>query len=340
MFSPYSIRQPPTPSSGPPAFEIATALLNTDFVIIRANRPFEHIMFGGRDVRDRNIAELASPADGEGFQGIRNRLRAERESREPAYMPPIVQPGQDPVLRIPEADAEQYTQGFNDHTYNWRQTQLGPAAETFPARVRLAKATAYFVVVTLPSYRPIEQPPAPIPQPPPFSYGGPLMVGPPLRSPEPLLPAREQTMHSAPPKTPFTLQGPGPGPGPFMPPRYGPSYTYPPPPQPPVPFQQGAYPRYQPVAAPTMPSLPATRQTSAETTAFTPRPVPSGPAQPTGPAAFQLPPIAAGPATRAPGLSSIQPAEEGSSEEEEDGGSRFRSPRKRRRMGIDDVLQR
>ncbi|KAK1071850.1 hypothetical protein LTR74_002950 [Friedmanniomyces endolithicus] len=338
IFSPYSARQPPTPSTGPLAFEIATALLTTDLVIVRANRPFEHIMFGGRDVRDRNIAELASPADGEGFQSIRNRLRAEREAREPAYMPPMVQPGHDPLLRISEVEVEQYTQGFNVHTYTWRQTQLGPVAETFPARVRLAKASAYFIVVTLPSFHPVEQPPAPIPQPPPFSYGPPLMLGPPLGSPEPLLPSREQTMHSAPPMTPFALQGPGPP----MPPQYRPSYTYPPPAQPLGFFQQQGYPRYQ-LAAPTTttPRLPPSLPPS-ETAAFTPRPALLGPAQPLGTAALQLPPLAAGAPIRVAGapLSSGQPVEESSEEDEEEGGSGLRSSRKRRRMGIDDVLSR
>ncbi|KAK0828668.1 hypothetical protein B0A54_15481 [Friedmanniomyces endolithicus] len=287
-------------------------------------------MFGGRDVRDRNIAELASPADGEGFQSIRNRLRAEREAREPAYMPPMVQPGHDPLQRISEAEAEQYTQGFNVHTYTWRQSQLGPVAETFPARVRLAKASAYFIVVTLPSFHPVEQPPAPIPQPPPFSYGPPLMLGPPLGSPEPLLPPRERMMHSAPPITPFALQGPGPP----MPPQYRPSYTYPPPLQPQGPFQQQGFPRYQP-AAPTLttPRLPSTL-TPSETASFLPRPAPLGPAQPLGTAAMQLPPLALG------GPSSSQLVEEGSEEDEEEGGSGLRSPRKRRRMGIDDVLHR
>ncbi|KAK1090582.1 hypothetical protein LTR48_008016, partial [Friedmanniomyces endolithicus] len=174
--------------------------------------------------------------------------------------------------------------------------------------------------------------------PPPFSYGPPLMLGPPLGSPEPLLPSREQTMHSAPPMTPFALQGPGPP----MPAQYRPSYTYPPPAQPLGFFQQQGYPRYQPAApTTTTPRLPPSLPPS-ETAAFIPRPALLGPAQPLGTAALQLPPLAAGAPIRVAGApsSSGQPVEDGSEEDEEEGGSGLRSSRKRRRMGIDDVLHR
>ncbi|KAK3638638.1 hypothetical protein LTR56_012944 [Elasticomyces elasticus] len=330
MFSPYGMRQPP-PSTSLSGFELATALLNTDFVIIRANRPFEDIMFGGRNVRDRNIAELASPADGDSFQSIRNRLRAEREAREPAYMPPIIQPGQDPVLRIGETDAEQYTHGFNDNTYTWRQRQTGSSGETFPARVRLAKATAYFVVVTLPSFRPVEQSPAPlsIPRPQPFSYGGPLMVGPPLHSPEPMAP-RDQMMRSAPPMGHFALQSPAS----TMPPPYGSTYTYPPP-QPLMPFQQPGYVGY-PQADPSMMRLPATGPPTE--TRYTPWSHQMGMPQHVGTAAMYLPPMDMTSMMRPGGLMENQTGGDGASEEEYTGDGRPTG--KRRRMGIDDVLQR
>ncbi|KAK3073605.1 hypothetical protein LTR53_004660 [Teratosphaeriaceae sp. CCFEE 6253] len=339
MLSPYSIRPPPAPPTTRPAFEAATALLNTDLVIIRANRPFEQIMLSGRSVKDRNIADLAVPVDGENFQHIKNRLRAEREAREPAYMPPIVQPGQDPVLRIAEPEAEQYAQGFNDHTYTWRRSQFGASAETFPARVRLAKATAYFVVVTLPSFRPVDQPSPPVPQPPPFTYSGPLMAGPPLRSPEAFAPpVREPSIQYAAPIAPFSSQGPVP---PF-PTRPAPYYTYPPPPPPPMPPQQHGYPSFPSLTS--MPSGASAQPFPPAPTGFPPRSMMQDYAQrPTG-TAMQLPPLTAGPRTVATGPSAAQTSGDGSSEEgggEGEGADRrLGSPRKRRRIGIDDVLHR
>ena len=292
-------------------------------------------MLGGRSVRGRNIADLAIPVDGESFQHIKNRMRAEREAREPAYMPPIVQPGQDPVLGISETRAEQYTHGFNDHTYTWRQAQFGPMTQNFPARVRLAKANSYFVVVTLPSFRPVDQPPMPLPQPPPLTYGAPPpMAGPPLRSPELLGSAREAGMQRATLAAPFPFENPITQ----TPARPGPYYTWPPPqPTVPPPSQQ-AYPPYRSVA-PLTPRLPA-REPPAEATGFTPRSTPLNLAQPMGAATMQLPPLTAGPVTGGVGPSAPNIPGDQPTEEDEGEGRRLRSPRKRRRMGIDDVLQR
>lgn len=340
--SPFSAQQPPTPSTGRFGYEVATAFLNLDFIIMKANRAFEQIMMGGQDVQGRQIADIAASADNEGFHAIRNRLRAERESREPAYMPPILHPGQDPVEGVSETDVDQFTRGFSDHTYIWTHGQLGAAAQRFPARVRLAKASTYFVVITLPSFRPVDlarlQPSAPI-------YGGPLVPGPPLQAMETFIPPR-QTAQSAPPMAYYPLQGatapippqPPPGTAHLTTSR---TSTYP---QPVGPYQpqRQPYPVYQPTALET-PRLPMA-EPSFGPTSFTPRTASREYVPPTGTAELQLPPIMGSPAS---GPSGRQPAEaltqQASSEEEEEdaeGGRRLGSPRKRRRMGIDDVLQR
>ncbi|KAK4574584.1 hypothetical protein LTR86_001425 [Recurvomyces mirabilis] len=336
--SPYTVRQPGIPGSAPPRYEVATALLNTDFVIIRANQPFEQIMNNGGSTRGRHISELAAPADGESIHNIRTRLRTEREARDPAYMPQIMQPGQDPVLNISEADAEQYTQSFNDQTYTWRQAQPVPNIENFPARIRLAKAYSYFVVVTLPSFRPVDQPPAQS-RPPPPAYGAPFGFGPPLPSPEPYGIARQQTLHSAPPLSAYGSRAPmtstpfGRASGPF-----GSSSTYPPP-QPPMPFQhpQPIHARPAPILSrPLSPRL-LIREPPTDTTAFTPRSMPTESGREVGREALQLPPISSSQAGAGP--SGARASGEGSSEDD-DGDGNTTSPRKRRRMGIDEVLQR
>ena len=337
--SPFGTHFPPTPSSIRPSYEVATALLNLDFVIIRANRPFQQIMLPGLDIRGRQIADIAAPADNESFQAIRNRLRTERESREPAYMPPIVQPGQDPVERISEAEVDQYTEGFSDRSYTWTHTQLGSASQQFPVRIRLGKASSYFIVVTLPSFRPVEPPSM---QPSASMYSGPLALGPPLQPPERFVPQRQTATQSAPPTAYFPFQGTSgsiplqrpPGVG-----RFGYARTYPPP-QPMVSYQEQPYPVYQPVA-PSTPRLPIAEPPT-ETTAFTPRSTPREVALPPGTATRQLPPIMGSPAAEPSGAPSVEAyMQQGISEEEEEGEEGgLRSPRKRRRVGIHDVLHR
>jgi hypothetical protein len=324
--SPFSSQHAPTPMTARAGYEIATALLNLDLVIIRANRPFESIMLQGQDLKGRHISDVAAPADNESFIAIRNRLRGEREARDPAFMPPIQPAGQDPVQNIPEAEAEQYAEGFSDRTYTWTRAQRGISTETFPARVRLAKATTYFVVVTLPSFRPVEPAMAPM--------SGPVLAGP-LLQPPGMLPPRQTASQSAPPG-PYA---PPPGPAQFAPPHgaFGYARTYPPPRL--APPQQQPPPTFAP-GPPVAPRLPVAEPPT-ETTSFGPlaaaaREPPRIPGAPQ----LQLPPIVASPTAGTP---RTQPAEAASqqqaSSEEDEGDGRTRASKKRR-MGIEDVLQR
>lgn len=315
---------PPRASGSRLIFDVATALLNLDLTIIRANRPFESIMLRGREARGCHIAEIAAPADAEAFQTIRNRLRAEREAREPAYMPPIQQPGQDPVLQISEQDAEQYTVGFSDRTYTWTYVPPRVTAETFPARIRLAKASTYFVMLTLPSFRPQE------PAPPPM-YSGTLVFGPPIHPAErfgpshaPALPPALPTTRALPrgtliaaPSIPISAPGRSPEAFPLLRPGFPltPSYSL-------YPSGPAAAPRL-PAAEP--PTAPASFSSAA---AIQPDPV-----------AYQLPPIAAGSVVAAPqGSEPTTRAQPASSSEEEGLDGRPRSSKKRR-MDIGDVLR-
>lgn len=138
------------------SYEVPTAYLNLDLVIIRGNGPFYQIVSGGQDICGRRLEDFVAAADGETFASIRARLRAERETREPLYMPPIVGVGQDQLAGAELSEVDRFTQGFNDHTYRWSLQHVSRPPEQFPANVRLAKGDAYFVAVTLPSFRPVE----------------------------------------------------------------------------------------------------------------------------------------------------------------------------------------
>ena len=323
----FNLQQPPLPSAGLSPIDVPTAYLDLDFAFLRANQAFLQVVSSGQDVLGRNLSSAVAPADTESFPSIRNRLRGEREAREPAYMPPILQAGGDPLQGVSEMDVDRLTQSFADHTYTWTRSQPNSARDTFPARVRLAKAAVYFVVVTLPTFRPVPLYQSPVP-------AAPFAAPPSFPMTEGYIPQREGATQSAPP----TFYQPYPSAG-GLPPLERPleqSRTYPS-----YPLQQ-AYPPYQQPRPPTTPRLPVAEPPT-ETTPFTPPAVPREVMRPPG-LPMQLPPLiatSAGPS----GPSGLRPTEAqaqqvSSSEEEGDDGQRLRSPKKRRRVGIDDVLQR
>lgn len=334
--------------------EVPTALLDLDFVIIRANTSFRQVMADNRDLTNHRLHEIAAPADSESFMSIRTRLRGEREVREPSYLPPIVSSGEDPLGGISDAEVERLTQGFSDHTYMWVQLQPGPrGSQTFPARVRLAKAATYFVVVSLPSFRPVEPPP---PHPPIGHGASPYTFGPPLTPREE--PAREQPRHAMAPSAPPLLMKP------FDTAHAPPHHlhrgqppltrTYPPPTlHTPSTYWQPHSTYMQPSQHTLAPPLEPRPVHTNPTIKPPPYVAPSLPTPlPASGRDIQLPPITASPAlTHSAGPASMHPIQaspvtlsaggaQRTSESEEDSESqRQQSPRKRRRMGIDEVLQ-
>jgi len=342
--------------------EVPTACLDLDLVFLRANRPFQQIMTGGRDVVKQRLNEIAMPTDSESITAIRNRLRAEREAREPTYLPPILSTGEDPLGEVADADIERFTQGFSDHTYTWTQLQPNSSGtQTFPARVRLAKAATYFVVITLPTFRPIEQlqqpPPQmtfiqPQPHPTPFAFGPPLH-----HAGEYMMPQRH-VMQSAPPMSYPYESIPPPS---MQQPTHHPAHTYPPLQHPSTPFPQQQqqhhrhhpppqYRLYQPPPVPSqrLPIAEPPSQAQLQTQQYASAPIPHQPLAPppptniTGPPPMHLPPIASSPLSMTgagPGAGERRTVPGSSSSDEDSEGRRLRSPRKRRRMGIDEVLQ-
>ena len=360
--TPLSFQSPAYPITSPPMEpEVPTALLDLDFVILRANSSFQQIMADNHDLTRSRLHEIAAPADSESFMSIRTRLRGEREARQPSYLPPIVSSGEDPLGGVLDRDVESLTRGFSDQTYTWVQLKPGlRGAQTFPARVRLAKAATYFAVVTLPSFRPVERAPAP-----PQQGASLYSFGPPLPSAEEAMRQRrrQSLTHSAPPSMFQPTEMAHPQPRHVH--RRAPSFsrTFPPPPSqlqypPQAAHQQHPQPQHflssQPIIGSsleprTLPADPGIRPAP-----YGPPGMPSAPPGP-GPSrdVHLLPPIAASPARATelpPGPSGIPPLHETvpasttgtrriSDSDEDSESRRLRSPRKRRRMGIDEVLQ-
>jgi hypothetical protein len=152
-----------------PSPEVPIAFLDTDFVVLKANTTFQRLFSWLQEIKGMRLSDIAKPLDGDSFQNARNRLREEREIREPAYLPPILQPRLDPVSGIgtTDHDVEEVTRGFADHSFAWTFRLGGGVDQTLPVRMRLAKTSVYFVTLFLPPLPPqaVEQVTAPRPPP-------------------------------------------------------------------------------------------------------------------------------------------------------------------------------
>ena len=367
--TPLSFQSPAYQITSPPMEpEVPTALLDLDFIILRANASFQQIMADDRDLTRTRLHEIAAPADSESFMSIRTRLRGEREARQPSYLPPIVSSGEDPLGGVLDRDVESLTRGFSDYTYQWIQLKSGPrGAQTFPARVRLAKAATYFAVVSLPSFRPIER----APPPPPQQGASPYAFGPPLPSAEEAMRQRRRPSltHSAPSSMfqPTEMAHPQPRHVHRRAPSFSRNF-------PPLQLQYQSQASHQhpqpqhflssqpiigsslePRILPTEPGIHTASYGPPGMAAAQPGTHPAPPGLGSAPPrdVRLLPPIAPSPsqAIAPPGPSSMPPLHEPTptstigtrrrtSESDEDSENRrLQSPRKRRRMGIDEVLQ-
>lgn len=165
----------PPPSRHPrlaPSPEVPIAFLDTDFVVLKANATFQRLFSWLQEIKGIRLSDIAKPLEGDSFQNARNRLREEREIREPAYLPPILQPRLDPVSGIgtTDHDVEEVTRGFGDHQFNWTFRLGGGVDQTLPVRMRLAKTSVYFVTLFLPPLPPQVAEQVIVPQPPPVMF--------------------------------------------------------------------------------------------------------------------------------------------------------------------------
>ncbi|GIZ41160.1 hypothetical protein CKM354_000447500 [Cercospora kikuchii] len=343
----------------PPGYEVPTAFLDMDLIILKANDPFCQIMsIAEAEAVGRPLSEIARSLDGESFQAIRAAMRIERERRDPSYMPPIVRADHDPLDGARLVDVDRYTEGSVERVHTWTQTKAGHRTQSFPARVRLAKTNAYFIAVTLPSFRPALDPPPPplLPPHPPPSFD--LSQQPRDRESAP----RHYASLSA-PAAPFLQQSmTAPLLAPLRTTGHQPTRSYPPP-QPPLPYQrETTQPALPPSGFPSssqLPPIPPSRLSPAEaipeTRSFAPLRTPQELPPPRRDlrGVIQLPPILTGAAPpmshppttgsdpTASGPPSFGAGDTGRSGEVsgEEGTGASRSPgRKRRKLDLGDVL--
>ncbi|KAI4717354.1 hypothetical protein E4T48_06459 [Aureobasidium sp. EXF-10727] len=194
-----------------PSPEIPIAFLDTDFVVLKANTTFQRLFSWLQEIKGIRLSDIAKPVDGDSFQNARNRLREEREIREPAYLPPILQPRLDPVsgVGITDHDVEEVTRGFADHQFAWTFRLGGGVDQTLPVRMRLAKTSVYFVTLFLPPLPPQVAEQIIAPQPPAFMFPARVAAPPPAPLQGSPRMIDQQPGISEPPSTYYTFTDPG-----------------------------------------------------------------------------------------------------------------------------------
>ncbi|GAB7352454.1 hypothetical protein MBLNU459_g2865t2 [Dothideomycetes sp. NU459] len=196
---------------------IPTAFLDLDLVLVKVNTAFQQLIGGTQDISGVRLSDIAKPAEGDSFQNARNRLREEREAKDPSYLPPILRGGVDPVSGITDANVDEVTRGFADQHYSWTFRLATGTEQILQIRVRLAKTSHYFVTLLLP---PLPSAQTLTEQISPTVHGitTPAFAAPPLNLPHlqattpylgPSHRARSSISHSSPPSPFFPYQGVG-----------------------------------------------------------------------------------------------------------------------------------
>ncbi|KAK4952822.1 hypothetical protein LTR66_013742 [Elasticomyces elasticus] len=336
-----------------PESETPVAYLDLDLVVLRCNAAFHNLVPYGQGILGRAVTDLATPNDGDNFQALRNRLREEREAREPAYLPPIVRSSaQDPLAGVEDHDIDRLTHGSVDRSHVWIFMSPQGQQRSLPVRIRLARTSIFFVTLVVPSLGQgsvMAQPAQPRLQ----TYTGMNYPAPSMSSPAILAPyshpsSAQHSSHSAPPSPYYTMTGMN---APLPPTTMGHppsgSHTYPPP-QPSIRYDSGylqpslsSPPPYHMLPVVTPPAI------SIASDPFTPRFTAKEVSQLRRPSLdFQLPPLTASsnatttPRAAGPSSRHLGSRQHSSSEEDAAQAQGQDSPRKRRRLKIDEVLHR
>ncbi|KAK5153783.1 hypothetical protein LTR04_006144 [Oleoguttula sp. CCFEE 6159] len=322
------------------------AFLNLDLVILRANQQFQNLLSPGNSMRGRTLADFTDDRDGESLRRIRLQMGEEKDTREPAFLPPIYGLSeQDAVQSISESDVDRITQAYTDRHEMWIFRLPDGRTRALPVRFRLAKTTIFFVTMVVqpyeapthaPALRPFE--PWPVstseaPTPPSTASSFTFTAHPFMQRPPYTVSAPSSPYYSYPPTKPPVVTAP----------MAGASHGLPPPAR----YEQEYLPSFQTLPGPATPA-PLPMQTPQLVPP--PRPAAVDPYHPWSSArdlphtnasegSLQLPPILGGPPT------SLEAAERGAVRRRESAaeGSGEETPTlgatKRRRLDINEILE-
>ncbi|PNS18916.1 hypothetical protein CAC42_5455 [Sphaceloma murrayae] len=133
---------------------IPNAWLDLDLNIIKVNGPFSRIFGNFEHLLGMRLADISIPSTPDLFQTLRTRMRDERESKDPAYLPPIAIPGEDPLGPMEDVNVEEATHGFDMLHYQLTYTFASGMTQTLATKFNLARTSRYFVVMSLPPLTP------------------------------------------------------------------------------------------------------------------------------------------------------------------------------------------
>lgn len=138
----YASTQDPLPSNQNIPEANPTAILTMDFVVLRSNYSFSEALSLRSSVEGRSIKDLLIPSDREKLQRLQNSLSG--EVQEKAHLPSIRSSIPGPTLDILSATA-----GFQQRPEYWTFRLPHDQSRGFPVSISLAKASTYFLVLTL-----------------------------------------------------------------------------------------------------------------------------------------------------------------------------------------------
>ncbi|KAF2227014.1 hypothetical protein BDZ85DRAFT_57123 [Elsinoe ampelina] len=133
---------------------VPTAWLDLDLNIIKADDSFTRIFGNYQGVVGRRLAEIGLPSTPDLFQALRTKMRDERESKDPAYLPPIAIPGEDPLGPMANINVAEATRGFDPLHYMLSYTFASGMQQTLATKFNLARTSRYFIIMSLPPLTP------------------------------------------------------------------------------------------------------------------------------------------------------------------------------------------
>lgn len=141
--SAFTFQQPFQPrfTSAPMAF------LDLEMNIIRTNQAINNTLGNGNDICGRNLDNFIAMNDKNNLRALKNKLKEEKEFREPSYLPPLGSSKDVPL--VDNADISRLTQGYQDRaeflTFQFPNGQI----MTLAVNVRLARTSCFFIILML-----------------------------------------------------------------------------------------------------------------------------------------------------------------------------------------------
>ena len=136
------------PSQGPSTL---VAFLNLDLRILKCNDPFRNVFTPSGDPTGRLLSDFVDGRHSLAVARLQNGLREERTQREPTFLPGIFPEQQErqAVEALDQSDVEKITQGFEERPEQWTFVLHGGQPEVMYSRVKLAKTSTYFAIITI-----------------------------------------------------------------------------------------------------------------------------------------------------------------------------------------------